>query len=284
MSTINGTSDSTVGKQIRLNRILGQGPTIMVPLDDALISGPTGRFQEMDKLMHDLSSGDCDSILAFSGTLKLIPPRTAVGRVLNVSASSIRSIHTKKVVISNIEQAHRLGADAIAFHVNIGSRYESDMLSSLGMISQAADKEGMPLIAIMYPRTEKDGTDYNFEDLKASNPYEYTALVAHACRIGQELGADVIKTQYTGTPDSFSTVINSCHPIPVIIAGGKLLDPSIALQLAFDAIMAGARGVSFGRNIHQRLNDSGTFLKVLSALIKQKLSVTEAQHLLTTSH
>jgi len=278
-------SNSATGKQIRLNRILGSGwRTLMVPLDDALISGPIGRLADSAALFNDIIDAGCDSVLAFSGTLSLVPSGVRIGRVLNVTASTIRTTHTKKIVVSGVEQAMRMGADGIAVHVNVGSRFESEMLSTLGTTCQRADRDGMPVIAIMYPRTEDGAGDNNFDDLYAQNPKHYSELVSHACRIGQELGADIIKTQYTGTPESFSRVVQCSHPVPILVAGGRKVEPLVALERAYEVLEAGGSGVSFGRNIHQRNECSAALLKALSGLMHRTLSLDAARDLVVNSH
>ena len=68
--------------------------------------------------------------------------------------------------------------------------------------------------------------------IKSDNAEEYAKLIAHACRIGVELGADLIKTQYSGDPESFQTVVRAANGIPVVIAGGPLVERSLAIQRA----------------------------------------------------
>jgi len=76
-------------------------------------------------------------------------------------------------------------------------------------------------------------------------------VVAHAARIGAELGADIIKANFTGDIQSFRGVIESC-PVPVVIAGGpKCKTSQEVLQTTHDALAAGAAGLSIGRNVFQ---------------------------------
>ena len=70
------------------------------------------------------------------------------------------------------------------------------MLSTLGAISKECESAGMPLLGIMYPRTEGENSDNNYLNLKQSQPLKYAELVAHAARVGVDLGVDFIKTQY----------------------------------------------------------------------------------------
>ena len=88
----------------------------------------------------------------------------------------------------------------------------------------------MPLVAMMYPRGE------NVKD-----PHD--PIVAHAARIGAEGGADMVKTVYTGDIDSFRNVVKSC-PVPIVIAGGpKATSDAEIMQLCYDAMEAGLKGL-----------------------------------------
>ena len=91
-------------------------------------------------------------------------------------------------------------------------------------------------------------------------------VVAHAARIGAELGADIIKTNYTGNIDTFKTVIESC-PVPVVIAGGpKCKSLEEVLKTTSDALKAGAAGLSIGRNVFQ-CDSPRQITKALSSIV-----------------
>ena len=111
------------------------------------------------------------------------------------------------------------------------------MLADLGKISEQCHQWDVPLLAMMYPRGEN-----------VKNPHD-PEIVAHTARIGAECGADIVKTLYTGDIDSFSKVVESI-PVPVVIAGGPKAKTDIeVLQMTEDAMNAGAKGVTYGRNI-----------------------------------
>jgi fructose-bisphosphate aldolase / 2-amino-3,7-dideoxy-D-threo-hept-6-ulosonate synthase len=69
----------------------------------------------------------------------------------------------------------------------------------------------MSLIAMMYPRGEKISDEHDVD------------LIKLAARAGAELGADIIKTNYTGDLETFSEVVNAC-PVPIVIAGGPKIE------------------------------------------------------------
>jgi fructose-bisphosphate aldolase/2-amino-3,7-dideoxy-D-threo-hept-6-ulosonate synthase len=132
-----------------------------------------------------------------------------------------------------------MGADAVSVHINIGSPTESNQLKTLSDVAKSSAEWGMPLLAMMYPRGPA-----------IKNPHD-PEVVALAARAGAELGADLIKTNYTGDPDTFKTVVRGC-PVPVIIAGGpKMKSDRDVLETVEGAMGAGAKGVAIGRNVFQ---------------------------------
>lgn len=251
-------NSATVGKQIRIDRIINSETkkTVIVPIDDSLIFGPFDGLQDIKEKTKQIALGKPDAVIAFSGTVKnSFSYLKGIATIINLTASTVRSCHTRKIIINSVEQAVSLGADAVAVHINISSSFESEMLQNFSVIYRQCELLGIPIVAIMYPRKEIGGQDYNYEDIK-SNPQQYAKLVAHTVRVGVDLGADIIKTQFTGDTESFYSVIKASEPIPIVIAGGALLETNKALKMAYDAIVAGAAGVSFGRNVFNRLNSS----------------------------
>ena len=173
-----------------------------------------------------------------------------------------------KVQVCSVQEALRLGADAVSVHVNVGAQDEDKMLANLGKVADECDVFGMPLLAMMYPRGPKIPNEHDAE------------VVAHAARIGAELGADIIKTNYTGSIESFKTVTESC-PVPVVIAGGpKCKSPQKKSSKPHaDAMKAGAAGLSIGRNVFQCDNPT-LIAKALSAIVHENATVEQALKIL----
>ena len=166
------------------------------------------------------------------------------------------------MLIGNVADAIRLGSDAVSVHINIGAKEEPEMLEILGMVSDECDEWNVPLLAMMYPRGEN-----------IKNPYD-PEIVAHVTRIGAEAGADIVKSVYTGDLDSFRSVVKRC-PVPIVIAGGpKSKTDADILEMCSNAIEAGARGVTFGRNIFQHDNPS-SLVKALYEIVIDKKNYSE---------
>jgi DhnA family fructose-bisphosphate aldolase class Ia len=110
------------------------------------------------------------------------------------------------------------------------------------------------------------------------DPYD-AQMMADACRIAFEHGADILKTYYPGTRDGFRKVVEGC-PAPVLIAGGPRLPSETAvLQMVADTIAAGGKGVVFGRNIWQHPNPAG-MVRALRAVIHEGATGDQAAELL----
>ena len=121
----------------------------------------------------------------------------------------------------------------------------------------------MPLIAMMYPRGKA-----------ILNPND-VEVVAHAARAGAELGADIVKTNYTGDIDSFRRVVEGC-PVPVVIAGGPKTETDMEfLQMIEGAMQAGARGVAIGRNVFQH-HDPVKITMAIAAIVNKGKTADEA--------
>ncbi len=271
----------SIGKARRLNRILRASDhhSVIVPLDDTLLSGPENGLTNPTQKLNQAIQGRPDAIIGFKGLfVRNYESMLDVGCIMNLTASTTRKSYTRKIIVTSVEEALKLDMDAVAVHVNISSRYESEMLKTLGHISRECDNNGMPLIAFMYPRTEKKSGTHDYYDLLESDPDAYTAMVKHAARVGVDLGADMIKTQFTGSEDTFHSVVQSCGEVPIVIAGGPLKNANQIFSNAFYAIQAGAAGVSYGRNIFNRAN-SHQFIEALIGIVHNQWSIDEAiQH------
>ena len=164
---------------------------------------------------------------------------------------------------NDVEKALQLGAVAVSVHVNIGSEKEPEMLKTTGKIAEECDKWGMPLLAMMYPRGPKIDDEHDPEVVKL------------AARAGAELGADIVKTNYTGDPDTFKEVVDGC-PVPVIIAGGPKIETDLQLlQMVDEAIEVGGAGVAIGRNVFQSKDPAKT-TRALVEIIHNRMSPEEA--------
>jgi DhnA family fructose-bisphosphate aldolase class Ia len=134
-------------------------------------------------------------------------------------------------------------------------------------VSKKCQKWGIPLLAMMYTRGKKIKNESDVD------------VVRHAARVAEELGADLVKVNYTGDQDSFRCVVEGCH-VPVLIAGGEKAKSDIdVLKNIKNAILAGGGGVSIGRNVFQH-DDPGLMIKAIRSIIHEDASVAKATAIL----
>ena len=256
------------GKARRLKRIFGEdGKTVIIPMDHGVTLGPVKGLVNMQSIVDALAHGGTDAIVIHKGVAKNIDTRR-LGLIIHLMASTVMAPDPNwKVPSCSVEEAVKLGADGVSVHINMGAPREAEMLTDLGVISESCEDYSIPLLAMMYPRGPK---------ITDSNDVE---VVKHAARLGAELGADVIKTNYTGTPESFKYVVESCT-VPVVIAGGpKQNNPSGVLKMVYDSIQAGGSGISLGRNVFQHPKPSA-MVKALRAIVHDGALVEESLKIL----
>ena len=261
-----------IGKSIRMERIIDRtsGRSVIVPMDHGVTSGPIYGLTDMRNAVNGVAEGGANAVLLHKGIV-IAGHRgygKDIGLIIHLSAStSLGPDPLNKVVVTQVEEAMRLGADAVSMHVNVGADTESEMLAALGTITMVCEHWGIPLLAMMYPRGKKVKNEHDPESVR------------HAARVGAELGADLIKTNYTGDPDTFKEVIRTC-PVPVIIAGGpKATTDEEVLTMVEDAIAVGASGVSIGRNIFQH-EKPATITRAICQVVHEGVSAREAMELL----
>jgi len=229
------------GKTRRMDRLfVGEKKRCLLsPLDHGGWLGPVKGINRPRWLVEQVVAGGTNAILAgpgfFRATADLVPPSVAV--VLRVSLTAgLSEKGTQETPISTLEHALRMDADAVAVSVFFGRDGDLEIYGWLAGLIQACERYDMPVVAEMMP---------------PENRFFEADAIAHASRIGMEIGADVIKTNFSGDVESFSEVVRSV-PIPIIVAGGpkKADDPGV-VPLVKDVIAAGARGVAIGRRVWQ---------------------------------
>lgn len=256
------------GKKRRLKRIFrDDNRTVIVPMDHGVTVGPVTGLVNMQGIVDKLLKGGVDAVVIHRGVAKHVDTGNA-GLIVHLSGiTKLGPNPNNKVQVCSVEEAVRIGADAVSIHVNVGAEQEDKMLAKLGRVADDCDRYGVPLLAMMYPRGPK-----------IQNPHAVD-VVAHAARLGAELGADLVKTNYTGNSETFKEVVRSCY-VPVIIAGGpKVETVREVLQMVHDSIKAGGAGLSIGRNVFQHENPT-LMVKALSAIVHRDAPVDEALKIL----
>ncbi len=231
-----------VGKKRRLKRLFRgpEGRCLLVPLDHGPWLGPVEGIVQPKAVVKELLAGGANALLVSPGFARavepVLDPATAV--VLRVSlAMGLAPDATQETPVATVDTALRMDADAVAVSIFFGRGGETATMRYLGELTERCSRFGMPVLAEMMPPQE--------------DAYDGKA-VAHAARIGFELGADIVKTNYCGNVEGFRRVVAS-SPVPILTAGGprKGAGNDSTLQLVREVTEAGAAGVAIGRRVWQ---------------------------------
>ncbi len=238
---------------VRMSRLTTTaGRLFMVPMDHGISMGPAAGISPPGPTL-DAVADHASCVTVHKGLVPQVAPfADRLGILLHLSASTdlAPDPHDKRLV-ATVEEALKLGCDGVSTHLNLGSPTEADQIQGIGRVSTVCTDWGVPHIAMVYPRGPN-----------ISNPFD-AELVAHAARLGAELGADAVKVPYTGDAETFRVVVEGAG-VPVIVAGGPKRDADGLLADLKGAAAAGAAGVSIGRNVFQSADPRAAIERITS--------------------
>ncbi|MFC7006423.1 2-amino-3,7-dideoxy-D-threo-hept-6-ulosonate synthase [Halalkalicoccus salilacus] len=253
----------TAGFDARLDRISTDGKYLIVPMDHGITMGAVKGLKDIEGTIDAVTRGGADCVLTQKGIAPRVHPNTnGAGYVVHLNGSTtIGPDEDDKRVTGTVEEAIRSGADAVSFHINVGSNYEPKQIEDLAQLTERADRFGMPVLAMAYAR----GPGIEGDEPEA---------LGHAVRLAEELGADVVKTGYSGDAESFQHVVESTR-LPVVIAGGARGSDRQTLEKVRGTMDAGGAGISMGRSIFQH-DDPEAITRAVSAVVHEDASAEEA--------
>jgi len=263
-----------VGKQIRLERIIDRNSrkTVIIPMDHGVTVGPIEGLADMRDTVSKVVAGGANAILMHKGMVRAGHRGTGkdVGLIIHLSAgTAISPDPNAKELVCTVEEAIKLGADAVSVHINLGAETDKEMLRQLGQVSGRCLQWQIPLVAMMYTRGPKIKDEFDVKNVKL------------AARVGAELGADIVKVPYTGSVDTFKEVVHGC-PVPVVIAGGpKMESDEDIFKMVEGALEAGAAGLSIGRNAFQH-EKPDKIIEALCKMVHEGVSIENAIETLKT--
>ncbi len=255
------------GTAARLDRLGTDGRYLIVPMDHGITIGAVAGLADIESTVDAITRGGADAILTQRGMAPRIHPhKNGAGYIVHLNGSTALGPDANdKRSTGTVESAVRAGADAVSFHINVGSAHEPDQIEGLSEVTEAAERFGMPVLAMTYARGRH---------LEGPDPEHDADHLAHAVRIGEELGADLVKTAYSGDPDSFERVV-AATSLPVVIAGGSRGSDRETVDMVRGAMDAGAAGVSMGRSIFQH-EDPQAITRAVASVMHEDASPAEA--------
>lgn len=248
----------------RMNRILkpATGRTVMLAVDHGYFLGPTSGLEKPDRTIAPLMPY-ADSLMLTRGVLRnCVPPSSDVPIVLRISGgtSILRELSGEGLTVA-VDDAIRLNAAAITLSIFVGAEGERTTLLNLAKVCDVGQKYGIPVLAVTAV-----GKDMVRDE-------RYLGL---ACRIAAEIGAHMVKTYYC---EGFERIV-AATPVPLVVAGGKKVAERDAIQLAWNAVHAGASGVDMGRNIFQSDCPVG-MIRAVRAVVQENAGVEDAYAIYT---
>jgi 2-amino-4,5-dihydroxy-6-oxo-7-(phosphooxy)heptanoate synthase len=232
---------TSFARRLRLLRLHRHSRRLfVVPLDHAVTDGPIVPDGDLDALVGRITEHDVDAVVLHKGCVRRIDPARFrdTSLIVHLSAGTARAPDPDaKYLVASVDEALRLGADAVSVHVNLGSLEEYRQIADLAAVADACDRWNLPLLAMMYPRGQ------------AADPRD-PAAIAHAVAVAADLGADLVKTVHPGSMAAMAAITRAAA-VPVLVAGGPAQAADALVQNVSAALDGGAAGVAIGRNIIQ---------------------------------
>ena len=268
-----------VGKSMRLKRVIDPaGVSLICALDHGMTS-PTflEPLADITARTAETVAGGANVIMMSKGMVRLaepaFSPTTSLALLLSASANPADA-QPEVVQVAQVEEALRLGADAVVLFTALGGAAEPRMIRTLADIGREAASLGVPLIA----EAEFPTTYAQVEELKEQYGFEYLRRNVRLCA---ELGADIVKTNWPGDEDLFGRLVEAAGGIPLVLAGGSRLQDRELLWRMERATAAGGIGCSVGRNIFMHASPEA-ITRALSRVIRERWSADKAYDALQT--
>lgn len=250
-----------IGKKRRLSRIFSKGRTLVIPMEFGTAFAPR-EWDRCSPVARAVIEGGADAVMTTYGQARLFAEdleRVPLILTINYNWSD------PTYPLEYVREAAQLGAEAVKVHF-FGPTKDLPLLQ-LQKLSVECKSYGMPFLFEPIPMSD-------YPSAGGRQLLEPTS-VKEVVDLGVIIGADIIKTAYTGNPDSFKEVTKSC-PVPIIIAGGSRLSTDRAtLEMVRGAMDGGASGGAIGRNITTHRNPA-KMTKAIASIIHDDASVSEA--------
>jgi class I fructose-bisphosphate aldolase len=258
---------------MRLKRVIDpEGVSVICALDHGMTS-PTflEPLADISERTREAVAGGANVIMMSKGMIRVgaeaFSPTTSLALLLSASGNPDGD-RPRIVRIGQIEEALRLGADAVVLFTALGGDTEPEMIGILADVGRECAALGMPFIA----EAEFPTTYATVEELKHQYGFEYLRRNVRLC---VELGADIVKTNWPGDQASFAKCVEAANGIPVVLAGGSRLEDPELLDRMEQAMAVGAIGCSVGRNIFMHPHPEA-ITRALARVIRERWSAAKA--------
>jgi len=263
----------SVGKAMRMKRVIDTaGVSVICALDHGM-TAPTflEPLADIKQRTKEAVAGGANVIMMSKGMIgqavDAFSPTTSLALLLSASANPGEA-RPAVIQIAEVEEASRLGADAVVLFTALGGENEAAMIRILSEVGRESALLGVPLIA----EAEFPTTYASVEELSERYGFEY---LRRSVRLCAELGADIVKTNWPGDEDSFGKLVRAVNGVPVVLAGGSRVEDAELLRRMECAMQAGAIGCSVGRNIFMHRSPQA-ITRALSRVIRDRWPARKA--------
>lgn len=261
-----------LGKAVRMSRLVNPKSDKMmaITVDHSISRGIMTGLIPIQETIDKIVAGCPDAMTMTKGIAELCLPKHAGKVSLLLKCSSYAPAHpTCDISFGDVEEAVRMGADGCSVGAMMFGDHQGQQVADIGRFSKDCMAAGMPLIGHIYPKGEMIA---KADQTKWEN-------IAYCCRVGAELGVDIIKTTYTGDPKTMEMVVKAC-PARVVIQGGDACN-SIEdyIKMTREALDVGVGGVTFGRFVWEYPNIT-ELVMVLKKVIHESLGLKQAVEML----
>lgn len=219
---------------------------LLVAMDHAGFMGPVPGL-DLETMAAVVAAG-VDAVMTTYGTARRASLQPELlGQAALVVSLDIHAVEPEEQVLA----ALRLGADSVKVLAVSGERAQWTALERYALV---CERWGLPFQAEVIPG--------GFDQPDKHTPHN----IASVCRQAAEMGADYVKTLYTGDPASMRRVVEGAT-VPVVILGGdRTADEAALLGQVHDALSAGVAGVAFGRNIWSHADPAAITARLVAAI------------------
>lgn len=243
-----------------MSRVLASdGRTLIVAMDHGGFMGVAPGWENPGPVIKAVIDGGADAIMTTFGIVKNFGGLIRGKAGLIFSAPLVASEMPRTAAI-----AKSSGADMVKIFVGVGAGDEAANMNALWSSSLACHQARIPLLAEMFP----------IKGERVPSPTDKDVVKKYS-RLAAEFGAEMVKTFYTGSEESFREVASSCL-VPVVILGGDKMDTDLdLLRVVEGSIRAGGSGVAIGRNIWQHKSPE-LITRAISKVIHEGYAAEEA--------
>jgi len=256
---------SYIGRKIRENRILFEGTDVglIVPIDHGLTVGPLRGISSLSEINKWISNKNISAIIAHKGTVELLASNNILpsntGLIIQLNGMLILSDDPDtKQMVTNVEAALKLGADAVSIQLNFLNTNFSHNIETIGRVVDDAHKYGLPVLAMLYDKVSVPENSEKIERMQKIT------------RAAAELGVDFVKISFPENILQLNDLISHLKGmVKVFFAGGEVMNEMQLMTMTATAMRVGIAGLCAGRNVFQHPDPKG-FINKLGKIILTK--------------